>query len=161
MNSDSLGSRKTPAMVMMLSAVCWLKDVCSSQVDLQPLYFHLCTAGIMQGSGGGNSLWEKHNPGLFLRERSCVWQPWWQPLLCVSQHSHVSPGCCTDQGGLNLPAWNSSITGFTDPCSCNQAARRGQGQAAAQTHEQISSAPSETRLSALFIAALEFPHPST
>lgn len=29
--------------------------------------------------------------------------------------------CCTDQGGLNLTAWNSSIPGFTEPCSCNEA----------------------------------------
>lgn len=38
--------------------------------------------------------------------------------------------------------WNSRISGFTKPCSWNQAAAGGQGQAAAQTHMEISSAPS-------------------
>lgn len=63
------------------------------------------------------------------------------PALC---------SCCTDQGCLKQTAWvkcswNSRIFGFTKPCSWNRAASCGQGQAAAQTLMEISSAPSPDR----------------
>lgn len=138
------GKQGTSAMVMMLSAACWLKDVCAAARCIYSHSIYICTQQeSCRAVVEGMSLWERHNPGLFLEERSRVWCDTPDDSPCSVSANIVASlpapcSCCTDQGCLEHPAWlrstcNSSITAFIKPCSWNQAARCGQGQAAAQT----------------------------